>query len=90
MCGLLDEKNITKDEKWWECVELTALDLSNNLITAIPDAINNLTALGVLLMNHNKLGEVDVCTHIYIVSKERCAFGGRYVCVCVHMVCLTC
>ncbi|OQS04834.1 hypothetical protein THRCLA_02954 [Thraustotheca clavata] len=43
------------DEKVWECVDLTKIDLSHNEIPWIPSDIVNITGLAYLKMCHNKL-----------------------------------
>jgi len=50
--------HLEPDEKFWEIVELTRLDLSYNLLTMLQPAIQNLISLQVLTLRGNQLQEL--------------------------------
>lgn len=58
--ALTEQKNLTSDEKWWECEPLSSIDVSHNELTAIPGAIGELADLKVLNLAYNKLTSLPV------------------------------
>lgn len=58
VCALYDEKSITADEKFWECVDLTTLSAQHNAITSVPAQIVNLMHLQVINLAHNRLADL--------------------------------
>ena len=60
---MLDE-TVTADEKWWECLALSALDFSMNEIRDVPPEVGSLAeSLVTLKLTHNKLADLpaEVC-----------------------------
>jgi Leucine-rich repeat (LRR) protein len=50
------DDSVTEEEKWWECLALTFVDLSLNAIAALPPAIATLAeSLQTLKLAHNAL-----------------------------------
>ena len=51
----LDAGGYEDDEKWWECVDLVAVDASNNELAALPPEFGNLATVSRLLLAKNAL-----------------------------------
>eukprot|EP00466_Bigelowiella_natans_P018419 jgi/Bigna1/146133/aug1.109_g20841 len=56
--GLSEQQNLESEEKWWECVELTAVDFSNNCLTSVPREIGNLGDLKRVTLSYNEIKQV--------------------------------
>ena len=54
-----------QDEKFWEVVDLTRLDVSHNLLTALPEQLGPQLgrSLRVLLARHNQLAALPLTLH---------------------------
>lgn len=46
-------------DKWWEVADLTKVDASGNQLTSLPDSIQALKELVVLILHHNAIGYVS-------------------------------
>jgi len=57
--NLSDQENLKgTEEKWWECAELTAIDVSHNEIKSIPGDIGSLGDLRRLTFSYNALTDL--------------------------------
>ena len=48
-----------EEDKWWEVAPLVKLDLSNNALVDVPDAVEGLADLSVLIAQHNAIATVS-------------------------------
>lgn len=53
-----DAERDADSDKWWECADLTSIDLANNSIQSLPAGVGALEWLVNLNMSHNKLSSV--------------------------------